>query len=93
MAEIINLDDFRKANEIEEDYLKFLTHVNKFVKIPTNIPELSRCFYFILRYLEGTVNALEILSVIKNLPENEVYELKNQIIKYLDGLSADLRKY
>lgn len=93
MGKIVSLDDFRKSNEIEEEYLKFLSHVNKFMKIPTNIPELARAFYFTLRYLEGNVNCFEILSVIKNLPPDEVDELRNHLTSYLDSLSNDLKKY
>lgn len=93
MGKVVNLDDFRKSNELEDEYLKFLSHVNKFVKIPTNIPELSRAFYFILRYLEGTINCFEILSVIKNLPQDEVSQLRQHLTAYLEGLSDDLQKY
>lgn len=93
MADIINLDDFRKSNELEEEYLKFLTHTNKFVKVPTNIPELARCFYFTLRYLEGNINAFDILTILKPLPENEVAELKEMLVKYLTGLLEDLNKF
>ena len=92
MGEIVKLEDFRKSNELEEEYLKFLTNINKFVKIPTNVPELARCFYFTLRYLEGNINCLEILSLIKNIPEDDIQEMKKQLLMYLDGLVSDLQK-
>lgn len=92
MGELIKLDDFRKSNELEEDYLKFLSHVNKFVKIPTNVPELARCFYFTLRYLEGNINCFEILTLIKNLPPQDIADMKTQLLSYLDSLSAELQK-
>ena len=40
MGDIINLKDYKESAVLEEEYLKFLTHVNKFVGIPTTIPEI-----------------------------------------------------
>jgi len=93
MGEVVSLDAFRNNNKLEEEYLQFLSHVNKFVKIPTNIPELAKCFYFTLRYLEGNINCFTILSLIKNMPPEDVEDLRTQIITYLDGLSNDLQKF
>lgn len=90
---VINLEDYRKSNEMEEDYLKFLSHVNKFMKVPTTIPETVRAFYFTLRYLEGTINAFSILSIIKYMPEEQITEVKNMVINYMSSLIDDLKKY
>ena len=67
MGDIINLKDYKESAVLEEEYLKFLTHVNKFVGIPTTIPELAKTFYFTLRYLEGSVNCLDMLSISQNI--------------------------
>lgn len=93
MSKVVNLDDYRKSNELEEEYLKFLTHVNKFVGIPTSVPELSKAFYFILRYMEGTINCFETLSILKPMPEQQMEEMRNMVITYLQGLTQDLQKY
>lgn len=91
MGKIINLNEYKDSKKIEDDYLKFLSYVNKYMKIPTNLPELVRCFYFILRYLEGTVNCFSILSVIKNIPDKEVEETRNMVINYLEDIINDLK--
>lgn len=93
MNKVVNLDDYRKSNQLEEEYLKFLTHVNKFVGIPTNVCELTKAFYFILRYMEGTINCFETLSILKPMPEKEMNEMRQMVVNYLNGLSQDLQKY
>ena len=93
MGNVVSLDDYRKSNELEEEYLKFLSHVNKFNKIPTDIPELMKCFYFTLRYLEGTVNCFEILSIIKGLDDSQIQDIKVNVGTYLESILQDLKKY
>lgn len=93
MGDIINLKDYKESAVLEEEYLKFLTHVNKFVGIPTTIPELAKTFYFTLRYLEGSVNCLDMLSILTTQPEQQIQEMKKMVRNYLEGLSEDLQKY
>lgn len=93
MGEAVNLDEWRKMNNMEEDYLKYLTHVNKFLHVPTDVPDLIRCFYFTLRYLDGTVNAFEILSLVKQLPEEETTKMKEMVVDYLDSIKNQLMQY
>lgn len=93
MGDLINLEEYRQSNEMEKEYLKFLTHINKYLHIPTDVPELMKCFYFILRYLEGTVNAFEILSVVKRLPQDKVDEMRSMVLSYMDKIQSDLEKY
>ena len=93
MGDLVNLDEYRQSNEMEKEYLKFLTYTNKYLHIPTDVPDLIRCFYFTLRYLEGTVNALDILSMVKPLPEKEIEELKAHVIEQLDEIKTSLMKF
>lgn len=93
MGDLVNLDEYRQSNEMEKEYLKFLTYINKYLHIPTDVPELMKCFYFILRYLEGTVNAFEILSVVKRLPQDKVDEMRSMVLSYMDKIQRDLEKY
>lgn len=90
MGEVISLDAYRESNVLEEDYQKFLTHVNKFNGIPTTTADLARTFYFILRYLEGTVNCFSILSLLHPMPEKEMYEMKQMVLDYINGIKSDL---
>lgn len=78
---------------MEQEYLKFLTHINKYLHVPTDVPELIKSFYFVLRYLEGTVNAFEILSVVKRLPQDKVDEMRSMVLSYMDKIQRDLEKY
>ena len=82
MGDIINLKDYKESAVLEEEYLKFLTHVNKFVGIPTTIPELAKTFYFTLRYLEGSVNCLDMLSILTTQPEQQIQEMKKMVRNY-----------
>lgn len=92
MGDLVKLEDYRQSNKLEEEYLQFLSHINKFMKIPTSIGEMARAFYFTLRYLEGTVNGLAILSLIKSMPQDELEEMKVMVTEYMDRLSADLKQ-
>lgn len=92
MGDVINIQDYKIGQSFEEDYQKFLVHVNKHNGIPTNTPELCKCFYNIMRYLEGTVNCFETLTLI-NGETKETEEMRLQIISWLDGISNDLKKY
>lgn len=93
MGEIVNLEEYKQSKVLEEEYLKFLTYTNKFVGIPTSIPELMRAFYLILRYLEGTINCFETLSILKPMSEKDVSSLRQMVIEYLQGLQQELQKY
>ena len=92
MNNVVDLNTYRNLN-LEEEYLKFYSYVRKYMRIPTNVPELARDFYFILRFLEGSMNCLESLSLAKRLPENEVEEMKQMIYGFLDQISDDLKQY
>ena len=90
---VISLDEYRQCNNLEEDYLKFLSHVNKFIKPPTSIPETIKIFYLILRYLEGTINAFSILTLVKRVPPEMITETKEMVINHLQSLIDDLKQY
>ena len=90
---VVDLATWKQCKNVEEDYLSFLTYINKYLKPPTSMPDLIRTFYFTLRYLEGTVNALDILSLIKNLPEDQVETLKSHVINMLDEIKTSLTKF
>lgn len=90
---VVDLKTWKQCSDIEEDYLNFLSHINKYLRVPTDIPDLTRSFYFTIRYLEGTVNALDILSMVKPLPEKELEELKTHVIEQLDEIKASLMKF
>ena len=52
-----------------------------------------RAFYLILRYLEGTINCFETLSILKPMSEKDVSSLRQMVIEYLQGLQQELQKY
>ncbi len=93
MGDVINLSDYRDSAKLEEEYLQFLTHVTKMVKTPMSIPELSKACYLSLRYLEGNINCLNILSMLKSGTSEEAEDLKRMICLYMEELLNDLNKY
>jgi hypothetical protein len=88
---IVNIKEFRESKEIEKDYQSFLTYINKEIKPPKTIPELGKVFYFVLRYLEGTVNCFTILLTLGMLDYKHSKELKSMVINYLENLIKDLK--
>lgn len=91
MGTIIDLNEYRKCNDIEEDYNKFLTAVHKTIGVPTSYPDLVKTFSFLISYLEGTINAFDIITLVKRVPEHYTDELRNQVIKHLEGLIEELK--
>ena len=91
MGKLIDITEYLKCKNIEEDYQKFLTHVNKFIGIPKDVISLSKAFYCTLRYLEGTINCLAFLPLLKPVNEKYYKELKEQIIIWLEGILQDLK--
>jgi len=92
MGDVVKLEDYKVGKSLEDDYLKFLPHVNKYLGIPSNTMDLTRCFYCILRYLEGSVNCYETMSLIYG-ETKEMEEMRQIVINWLDSISNDLKKY
>ena len=63
MGDVVKLEDYRIGYSLEEDYQKFLVHVNKYNGIPTNTMELCQCFYNI-----KILNPLFLLKLIYMTP-------------------------
>lgn len=93
MGDVVDIEIYKKSKDIESDYLEFLSHVNKYISTPTTVGELARAFYLSLRYLQGTVNAMGILSMISPVPTTEFEEMKQMVTSYLNQLSEDVQKY
>ena len=93
MGKVINLDDYRQSAKLEDEYQQYYSHVRQYLKLPTSIPELIKSFYFTLRYLEGTVNAFDVLTLAKRVPEEDIDEMRVMITSELDRIANDLKKY
>lgn len=91
MGQLINLQEFKESKNYEKEYLKFLTYINKYLSIPTDVPSLAKNFYFTLRYLEGTMNCLSILSMVKQFDPKLVEEMKTMIGSYLQEIQDQLK--
>ena len=96
MGNILDLDKFRAdksaSDELEREYIKFLDHINKFIGPPTSYDKLIRSFYMTLRYLEGNVNTFGILQMLNiYAPKVEVDQLRNHLIRWLQGIIDDLK--
>lgn len=93
MGKIINLEAYRQSDKIEDEYQEFYSHVRKYLKLPTTVPEMIKSFYFTVRYLEGTINAFDVLTLAKRVPEDQIDEMRVMITSELDRLANDLKKY
>lgn len=90
MGKVINLNEFKESKQLENDYLKFLTYVNKYTGIPINLAQLVRVFFLNLRWLEGTVNCLSVLSIV-SINDKEIEETKTMVIDYLNKIIEDIK--
>ena len=90
MGKVINLNEFKESKQLENDYLKFLTYVNKYTGIPTNLVQLVRVFFLNLRWLEGSVNCLSVLSIVST-NDKEIEETKTMVIDYLNKIIEDIK--
>ena len=90
MGKVINLNEFKESKQLETDYLKFLTYVNKYTGIPTNLVQLVRVFFLNLRWLEGSVNCLSVLSIVST-NDKEIEETKTMVIDYLNKIIEDIK--
>jgi hypothetical protein len=93
MGDIIDLNEYRKMTNVDSDYEKFITAVNKAVGIPTSFNEIIRSFYFGLRYLDGTINCFEILSMVNSFPPEHVEQLKKLVSDWVEEIKDTLGKY
>ena len=80
------------SDKLEESYLSFLSNVNKLVGVPSSVEDCAKVFYFIMRYFEGTLNCLSVLSLLKLKTDPKMsYELKQHLITWLEGILNDLK--
>lgn len=93
MGKILNLEAYRQSDKIEDEYQEFYSHVRKYLKLPTTVPEMIKSFYFTVRYLEGTINAFDVLTLAKRIPEDQIDDMRVMITSELDRLANDLKKY
>ena len=97
MGIIIDFKKFREdkivSDRLEEKYLKYLTHVNKFNGVPTTFDKALEALYFTLRYLEGTVNGLSILMAlgVSNLSRSEVDNMKGMLLSWLKDIEENIK--
>lgn len=90
MNKIINLNEFREAKQLEDDYLKFLTYVNRYTGIPTDLISLIKVFFLNLRWLEGSINCLSVFSIVST-DDSNIEQTKTMLIDYLNKLIEDIK--
>ena len=92
MGDVINLDEYRNSREIEEIYQEFVTYTNKFIGLPTDIIRATVILYCILRYMEGTINALNLLRDLDpNTDLSKLDEIKEIAIPWLESILESLK--
>lgn len=90
MGNVVDLQTYKDSKNYEEEYLKFLSYVNKYDGVPSDFHKLVKMFYFILRYLEGTVNCFTILSALGKIKEKDVQETREMVKGYLQSILDDI---
>jgi hypothetical protein len=96
MTNIVDFIKFKEtredSNQLENNYLKFLTHVNQFLGIPSDMNKAFEVIYYNLRYLEGTINAISILSMLnRSIPRKDIEEGKIYLINWLNQIIEDIK--
>ena len=90
MAKLISIDE---VDKLEEEYQEFYSHVVKYLHVPVSASDIIKNFYFTLRYLEGTVNAFDIIASVSRLPEEDISDIKNMVSGYIQSILNDINKY
>lgn len=95
MGKLIDFNKYKGDKEsgdvLENKYLKFLTYVNKFTGTPTTGDKLAEILYYNLRYLEGTVNGMSMMSFLNVMTRKEIEEGKRLIIGWLNQIIEDVK--
>lgn len=76
---IIDFEQFKNEKKLEQEYLKFLTYTEKYFKDYSEA-EIFKRMYFIVRYIEGTINAFNMILIARG---SDKFEDNKRGIKYL----------
>ena len=88
--DFVRIDEFLLGKNLDREYEEFLTHVNKHMGIPTDVPSVAKAIYFTIRYLEGHLNALGILSLLGRVSEDDKHKLFVIMHQYIDSIHKDI---
>ena len=95
MDNIVNFNKYKEDKEkeqiLEDNFLKFLTYVNKYVGIPTTFKKASEVIYYNLRYLEGTINCISMLQLFTKTNREEIEQFKKLTISWLESIIDSIK--
>lgn len=81
-----------KENDLENKYLKKLSSLNKLFGLPTDFQSAVEVLYYGIRYIEGTVNGMMILTLFSNVDDITLQKLKNSVINWLEEIIDNIKK-
>lgn len=90
MCDIVNIDDYRNNNELDNGYIQFFDHVHKLTGVPTTLADVVKTFYYSLRYVESNLTALNVISAMNCNDESQIAPIKESILSYLHEIQQDI---
>lgn len=94
MGEVIDFTKYKSEKEdpLEQDYIKFLSHVNKLVGQPKTVEKCIQIIYFTLRYFQGTINCLNTLPILGvYCPREYIEQIKQTVLPWLNEISTTIK--
>lgn len=73
-------------DNLEEQYLEFLPWIKNKLGFPDDLPSLLKICYIVIRYLEGIINSLLIISTFTISSDKKIQELKQLLISWLQSI-------
>lgn len=92
MEKIIDFEQFKGKKELDKGYEKFLSTANKCFSGYSPDSMLKRLYYTI-RYLEGHINGLSILFLLKGITMDEQKKGVKYMIDWLEEIIKDLKGF
>ena len=88
---VIEFEHFKNEKKLEQEYLKFLSYTKKYFKDYSE-PEIFKRMFFITRYIEGTINAFNMILIARGASKFEDNKRGiRYLIQFLESIIQDLK--
>lgn len=92
MGDVIQFEAIKNGKQWEDEYPKFLGHIEKYFGTKTDPGTMFKRMYYAIRFLEGVVNSFMIFSLM-GIPIEENKRGKQFLIEWLEDIVDKLKQY
>lgn len=90
---VIDFELFKGQKELDNLYSKYLGNVERTFDSKTSPRSMLQRLYYTIRYLEGTINGLDLLFLLTRQDMASQKEGINYMISWLEDIIARLKEY